>query len=197
MGGVPSGGLTASQHAAGQFNVNSTNLWTASASTIFFAPISPGLIIGDNFAPNFDPHSSPSTPSPPRCPSSRCRSPGRPSCGRGGGCPPSGRCLGRARCDAGRPGSSGSGSCPLPPAGRNATASEQSALPYAGISSPACAPKSCTTQTAERLVGKVHDWDPEGWWFKPRCSHDKIHAAVGPLNKALNPTLLQGGLYPA
>ena len=32
---------------------------------------------------------------------------------------------------------------------------------------------------------KVHDWDPEGLWFKPRCGHDKISAAVGPLNKAL------------
>ena len=47
------------------------------------------------------------------------------------------------------------------------------------------------------LVAKVHDWDPEGWWFKPQCSHDKIHAAVGPLSKALNATLLQWGLPPA
>ena len=47
------------------------------------------------------------------------------------------------------------------------------------------------------LVAKVHDWDREGWWFKPRCSHNKISAAVEPLSKALNPTLLQGGLSPA
>ena len=29
-------------------------------------------------------------------------------------------------------------------------------------------------------------------WFDPWCGHDKICAAVGPLRKALNPTLLQG-----
>ena len=26
------------------------------------------------------------------------------------------------------------------------------------------------------VVVKVLDWDPEGWWFKPRCSHDKIRS---------------------
>ena len=40
------------------------------------------------------------------------------------------------------------------------------------------------------LVAKVHDWDPERWWFKPQYGHDKIHAAVGPLSKALNLALL-------
>ena len=44
------------------------------------------------------------------------------------------------------------------------------------------------------LVLNVHDWDPEGWWFKPRCSHDEIRTAVGHLSKALNLTLLQGAL---
>ena len=43
---------------------------------------------------------------------------------------------------------------------------------------------------------KVHDWDLKGYWFKPQCSHDKISAAVGPLSKAFNPTLLQGGWPP-
>ena len=39
----------------------------------------------------------------------------------------------------------------------------------------------------ETLVAKVCDWDPEGCWFKPWCSHNMISAAVGPLT-----TLLQG-----
>ena len=43
----------------------------------------------------------------------------------------------------------------------------------------------------------MHDWDPEGRWFKPRGSQDKIRAAVGPLSKALNPILLQRELAPA
>ena len=34
--------------------------------------------------------------------------------------------------------------------------------------------------------------DPQGRWFDPRCGHDKICTAVGPLSKALNPSLLQG-----
>ena len=39
---------------------------------------------------------------------------------------------------------------------------------------------------------KLRDLDPQGRWFDPRCGQDKIRAAVGPLSKALNPTLLQG-----
>ena len=42
------------------------------------------------------------------------------------------------------------------------------------------------------LVAKVFDWDLEGWWFKPWCNHNRI-SALGPLNKALNPALLQEG----
>ena len=42
------------------------------------------------------------------------------------------------------------------------------------------------------LVAEVLDWVPEGWWFKPRRSHNTVSAAVGPLSKVLNPTLLQG-----
>ena len=38
-----------------------------------------------------------------------------------------------------------------------------------------------------------HDRVPEGRWFKPRCSHPKIHAAAGPLSKTRNPTPLRGG----
>ena len=53
----------------------------------------------------------------------------------------------------------------------------------------------CLYLAACGLVAKVHDW--EGWRFKPRCSHDMIHAAVGPLSKTLNLALLQGGLSPA
>ena len=53
------------------------------------------------------------------------------------------------------------------------------------------------TRAACSLVPNVHDWDLEGWWFKPHCSHDKISAAVEPLSKALNPKLLQGGLSTA
>ena len=47
------------------------------------------------------------------------------------------------------------------------------------------------------VVVKVMDLDPQGRWFDPRCGHDKICTAVGPLSKALNPTLLQGVLSPA
>ena len=39
---------------------------------------------------------------------------------------------------------------------------------------------------------KLLDLDPQGRWFDPWCGHDKICTAVGPLSKALNPTLLQG-----
>ena len=45
-------------------------------------------------------------------------------------------------------------------------------------------------RTACRVVVKVLDLDPQGWWFDPWCGHNKT--AVGPLSKALNPTLLQG-----
>ena len=47
------------------------------------------------------------------------------------------------------------------------------------------------------VVIKLLDLDPQGWWFDPRCGHDKICTAVGPLSKALHPTLLQGGMSPA
>ena len=36
-----------------------------------------------------------------------------------------------------------------------------------------------------------------GRWFDPRRGHEEICTAVGPLSKALNPTLLQSGLSPA
>ena len=42
------------------------------------------------------------------------------------------------------------------------------------------------------VVVKLMDLDPQGQWFDPWCGHDKIRTAVGPLSKALNPTLLQG-----
>ena len=42
------------------------------------------------------------------------------------------------------------------------------------------------------VVVKLLDLDPQGRWFDPWCGHDKICTAVGPLSKALNPTLLQG-----
>ena len=51
--------------------------------------------------------------------------------------------------------------------------------------------------TACSVAVKLMDLDPQGRWFDPRCGHDKISTAVGPLSKALNPTLLQGGMSPA
>ena len=42
------------------------------------------------------------------------------------------------------------------------------------------------------VVLKLLDLDPQGRWFDLWCGHDKICTAVGPLSKALNPTLLQG-----
>ncbi|XP_061079716.1 dehydrogenase/reductase SDR family member 7B isoform X2 [Conger conger] len=50
---------------------------------------------------------------------------------------------------------------------------------------------------ARSPVVEVHVWDLEGWRLKTWCSHSKIHTTVKPLSKALNPTLLQGGLCPA
>ena len=47
------------------------------------------------------------------------------------------------------------------------------------------------------LVPKVREWDQEVWWFEPWCSQEKCCTAVGPLSKAFNPALLQGGLSPA
>ena len=47
------------------------------------------------------------------------------------------------------------------------------------------------------VVVKLLDLDPQGRWFDPWCGHGKICTAVGPLSKALNPTLLQGGMSPA
>ena len=41
------------------------------------------------------------------------------------------------------------------------------------------------------VVVKQLDLDPQGRWFDPWWGHDKICTAVGPLSKALNPTLLQ------
>ena len=43
------------------------------------------------------------------------------------------------------------------------------------------------------IVVKLLDLDPQGLLFGPWCGHSKICTAVGPLSKALNPTLLQGG----
>lgn len=40
-------------------------------------------------------------------------------------------------------------------------------------------------------------YSPEGWWFKPQFSHGNNCTAVEPLNTALNPALLKGGLSPA
>ena len=42
------------------------------------------------------------------------------------------------------------------------------------------------------LAVKLMGLDPQGRWFDPWCGRDKICTAVGPLRKALNPTLLQG-----
>ena len=42
------------------------------------------------------------------------------------------------------------------------------------------------------IVVKVLHLHPQGRWFDPWCGQDKICTAVGPLSKALNPTLLQG-----
>ena len=54
-------------------------------------------------------------------------------------------------------------------------------------------PLLCHTKHAAcRLVAKLLGWNLEGLWFKPQCSHNKISAAVVPLSKALNPTLLRG-----
>ena len=44
-------------------------------------------------------------------------------------------------------------------------------------------------------ISTAHDndyWKQICRWFDPWCGHDKICTAVGPLSKALNPTLLQG-----
>ena len=49
------------------------------------------------------------------------------------------------------------------------------------------------TGAACSVVVKLLDLDPQGRWFDPRCGHDKICTAVGPLSEALNPTSLQGG----
>ena len=48
-----------------------------------------------------------------------------------------------------------------------------------------------------RVVVKLVNLDPQGRWFDPWCGHDNICTAVWPLSKALNPTLLQGGMSPA
>ena len=42
------------------------------------------------------------------------------------------------------------------------------------------------------VVVKLLDLDPQGQWFNPWPGHDEICTAVGPLSKALNPTILQG-----
>ena len=44
--------------------------------------------------------------------------------------------------------------------------------------------------TACSVAVKLLDLDPRCRWFDPWCGHDKICTAVGPLSKALNPTLL-------
>ena len=55
---------------------------------------------------------------------------------------------------------------------------------------------ACNRATC-RLVAKIHDRDLEGWWFRPPCSHNKTHTAIGPLSKALNRTLLLEWLFSA
>ena len=42
------------------------------------------------------------------------------------------------------------------------------------------------------VVAKLLDLDLQGRWLNPWCGHSKISTAVGPLSKALIPTLLQG-----
>ena len=49
-----------------------------------------------------------------------------------------------------------------------------------------------TIGAACSIVVKLLDLDPQGRSFDPWCFHNKICTAVGPLSKALNPTLLQG-----
>ena len=54
-----------------------------------------------------------------------------------------------------------------------------------------------TVQRVCNLAAKVHDWDPEGRWLVPFGGPGVATIIqmqpVGPLNKTLNPTLLQGG----
>ena len=45
------------------------------------------------------------------------------------------------------------------------------------------------------VVANLLDWDLEGWWFKPKCSHNIISAAVRPLSKVFKPTWLLGFTY--
>ena len=50
------------------------------------------------------------------------------------------------------------------------------------------------------VVVKLLDLDPQGRWFDPWCGHDKmIRSAqlLGPLSKALNPSIAAGGMSPA
>ena len=46
------------------------------------------------------------------------------------------------------------------------------------------------SRAACSVVVKLMDLDPQGRWFNPWCGRDHICTAVGPLSKALNPTLL-------
>ena len=48
------------------------------------------------------------------------------------------------------------------------------------------------TGAACSIEVKLLDLDPQGQWFDPWRGHNKICTAVGPLSKALNPTLLEG-----
>ena len=48
------------------------------------------------------------------------------------------------------------------------------------------------TKAACSVVVKLIDLDPQGRWFDPSCGPEKICSAVGPLSKALDPTLFQG-----
>ncbi|KAG9346804.1 hypothetical protein JZ751_007145 [Albula glossodonta] len=54
----------------------------------------------------------------------------------------------------------------------------------------------CEKERYGSLLAKVRDWDPRGWWPKPQSSHSRNTIAVGPLSKALNPTLLPGEIGP-
>ena len=48
-------------------------------------------------------------------------------------------------------------------------------------------------EAASNVVVKVHDWDPGGWWLKPRCSRDTIVTAVGPNSRPLTLHCSPGG----
>ena len=50
--------------------------------------------------------------------------------------------------------------------------------------------------TACSLMAEVHDWNPEGWWFKPQRSHDKSRRAVWALVHGPQPPDAPGEIVP-